>query len=211
MNKAFIFDMDGVLIDSEVIYLNSLVKYLNTLGINTCVDELSIVTGMKLDAISDYLIKTYSIENVGVEEMMYMQDKYFDIEAALKPLKSMEGLEAFLDELKFKNKRIALASSSDRVWIDTVVDSLNIRHYFDVIISGESVIHSKPNPEIFIKAAKLLQCEVKECIVIEDSINGIQAGIDAGMFVIGFKGSLIKQNTSKANIEVKSFQEISIP
>lgn len=210
MNKAYIFDMDGVLIDSEVIYLKSLVKYLKTLDVDASVKELSIVTGMKLEAITKHLQTQYHLEHVCAEEMMRMQDIYFDQEVELEPLQCMDGLIEFLERLKAKGKKIALASSSDEVWIQQVVDTLEIRKYFDIIVNGDDVTYSKPNPEIFHLAAKRLGCHANECIVIEDSVNGIEAGLQAGMYVVGYKGSQIQQDTSKANIEINSFEEIEI-
>lgn len=207
MIKAILFDMDGVLLDSEWIYLHSLKKLLKKMNIDADINELAVVVGMKMDAISTYLIQHYPIP-YSIKELSEYQDAAFDEEVLTSKLEPMTGLLAFLKLLKQKELKIALASSSEKTWITQVLDALKINEYFDLIVSGEMVTHSKPHPEIFLKAADLLGVSVNECLVIEDSVNGICAGKSAGMKVIGFKGSKIIQDTSYADIEVFSFKEL---
>lgn len=210
MIKAFLFDMDGVLLDSEDIYLRSLVKCLASIGICEDKHHLSDLTGMKSELITKTLMKRYDISDMSAEELMHLQDVYFDREVEKSELVSMEGLVDFLDALKAGNMKIALASSSDQAWISQVIDTLQIRSYFDVIISAEQITHSKPDPESFLTAASRLGVTPSQCVVIEDSQNGIMAGKQAGMLVIGFKGSVVWQNTSCADMEVHSFREIQL-
>lgn len=207
MIKAILFDMDGVLLDSEWIYLHSLKKLLKKMDIDADIHELAVVVGMKMEAISDYLIQHYPIPYT-VKELSDYQDAAFDEEVAISELKPMEGLIEFLKLLKENHMKVALASSSERTWISQVLDALDIDEYFDLIVSGEMVTHSKPHPEIFLKAAELLNVTIDECLVIEDSVNGICAGKAAGMKVIGYKGSKIIQDTSYADKEVYSFKEL---
>lgn len=207
MIKAILFDMDGVLLDSEWIYLHSLKKLLKKMDIDADIHELAVVVGMKMEAISDYLIQHYPIPYT-VKELSDYQDAAFDEEVAISELKPMEGLIEFLKLLKENHMKVALASSSERTWITQVLDALDIDEYFDLIVSGEMVTHSKPHPEIFLKAAELLNVTIDECLVIEDSVNGICAGKAAGMKVIGYKGSKIIQDTSNADKEVYSFKEL---
>lgn len=210
MNKAFIFDMDGVLLDSELIYYNSLNSYIKDLGVrdNLSYDDFSTYTGMKLDEISRNLKKRYKI-NKDILEISNEQNYYYDIELGkIEKLESMLGLKEFLDYLRIKGYKIALASSSDKAWVDRVLDELEVRKYFDVIVDGLQVANSKPKPDIFLFAANQLNVDAEQCYIIEDSVNGIQAGKNAGMFVFGYKGSQIIQNTSFADAEVNSFEEI---
>lgn len=207
MIKAILFDMDGVLLDSEWIYLHSLKKLLKKMGIDANINELAVVVGMKMEAISEMLIHHYPIPYT-VEELSDYQDAAFDEEVACCKLEPMAGLLDFLKLLKQNQMKIALASSSESSWIRQVLEALEIGEYFDLIVSGEMVTHSKPHPEIFLKAAELLGVRKEECLVIEDSVNGICAGKAAGMKVIGYKGSKIVQDTSKADIEVDNFKEL---
>ena len=123
-------------------------------------------------------------------------------------LTPMPHLITYLKYLKEKDMTIVLASSSDMHWINTVLDGIHVREYFDIIISGENLKHSKPDPEIFYLAAKQAGCKHDECMVIEDSVNGIKAGKAADMYVIGYKGSIIQQDTSKADKEIYNFCEL---
>lgn len=207
MIKAILFDMDGVLLDSEWIYLHSLKKLLNKMNVDADINELAVVVGMKMEAISNYLIQHYSL-SCSIKELSDDQDAAFDEEVEASALTPMEGLLDFLNLLKQNHLKIALASSSEISWITQVLDTLQISEYFDLIVSGDMVTHSKPHPEIFLKASELLGFKVNECLVIEDSVNGICAGKAAGMKVIGFKGSKIIQDTSNADIEVYSFKEL---
>lgn len=207
MIKTCIFDMDGVLLDSEVIYLTSLKKYLKTLGIDANIKELSIVVGMKMEDITHQLMNQYQIQGISEQDMINGQDYFFDEEVKNQKLECMEGLLDVLNFLKNQNITIALASSSERSWIDEVLQKLDIENYFEIIVSGDDVLHSKPNPEIFKLTAKMAKSNVQECIVIEDSKNGICAGKKAGMFTIAYKGSIIEQDTSLADVEVSSYAE----
>lgn len=208
MMKTVIFDMDGVLIDSEVIYLKSLQKYLKTLDIEEDLQTLSCLVGMNAKDITEKLQNTYHLHHISLEELMEKQDIYFDEELKETKLTPMPHLITYLEYLKAKNITLVLASSSDMHWINTVLDEINVRKYFDIIVSGESLKHSKPNPDIFYLAAEQAGCKHDECIVIEDSVNGIKAGKAANMFVIGYKGSIIQQDTSKADKEICDFCEL---
>ncbi|MEG2707171.1 MAG: HAD family phosphatase [Erysipelotrichaceae bacterium] len=208
MINTVIFDMDGVLIDSEVIYLNSLKKYLNSINIITEIEELIFVLGMSMKDISRGLIEKFGIKDISIEKLISGQNEFFDEEIHSTKLECMEGLIPFLTFLKENKCKTVLASSSDIVWITQVLSELSITQYFDLLIDGKQVKKSKPNPDIFNLAVEKIQCKKNECIVIEDSYNGINAAINAGIFVVGFKGSKIVQNTAKANTEVFSFESI---
>lgn len=208
MMKTVIFDMDGVLIDSEVIFLKSLQKYLKTLDIEEDLQTLSCLVGMNAKDITQKLQNTYHLHHIPIKELMEKQDLYFDEELKETILTPMPHLITYLKYLKEKDMTIVLASSSDMHWINTVLDGIHVREYFDIIISGENLKHSKPDPEIFYLAAKQAGCKHDECMVIEDSVNGIKAGKAADMYVIGYKGSIIQQDTSKADKEIYNFCEL---
>lgn len=210
--KTFIFDMDGVLLDSESIFVSSLQSYLKDQGIRdeVPVEVLAQFTGMKTDLISERLIETFHLKQTAAE-ISADQDRYFDAEVRRRGhLTPMEGLKSFLTALKKNGFQTALATSSDRVWVRYVLDELGVADCFDQVVTGEEVAVSKPAPDIFLLAAKRTSSLPKECVVIEDSMNGIRAGKAAGMFVIGYKGSEIWQDTSQADEEVNSFAEISL-
>ena len=210
--KTFLLDMDGVLLDSECIFVSSLQQYLKDQGVegDLSAEALSRFTGMKTDLISKCLQKEFHLPKT-IAELSKDQDLYFDEEVKRRGrLKPMEGLEDFLQRLRAKRLKIALATSPDRVWVRYVLKQLEVTDYFDTVVTGEEAKASKPAPDIFLLAAKRTGSDPCDCVVIEDSINGIRAGKEAGMYVIGFKGSRIWQDTSSADQEVERFAEIEI-
>ena len=210
--KAFLFDMDGVLLDSEKIFVRSLKRYLEDQGISEGIsqDRLSKLTGMKTDAISKQLMEEYGLHKE-LGELSQDQDVYFEKELEkIGALEPMEGLEEFLKSLKEKNFLLALASSSDKGWVHRVLTELRVEYWFDQIVTGDQVSVSKPEPDIFLLAAKKLGVKPEDCVVIEDSVNGIKAGKRAGMYVVGYKGSEIFQDTKEADEEIASFSQLNI-
>ena len=95
-----------------------------------------------------------------------------------------EGVNELIDYLKENDYKIALATSSDREKAEYLLELVKIKDKFDYIICGNDIVNSKPNPEIFLKAAENLKVEPKECIVIEDSKFGVKAAVNAGMKAI---------------------------
>lgn len=206
--KAVIFDMDGVILDSEYIYLKSLQKCLRALLYKEIpIDELSCVIGKNNYDITNYLLETYHI-NETFKNLSRLQNEYFDAEVEKIGIKEMDGLSNFLSYLKKIKCKIAVASSSDMKWILKVLKELRIYKYFDYIVSGDEVMHSKPNPEIFNIAVDRLGVQKYDIIIIEDSKNGIKAAKNAEIDVVAYKGSSIKQDTNEANYEVNSYDEL---
>ncbi|MEG0958323.1 MAG: HAD family phosphatase [Erysipelotrichaceae bacterium] len=209
MLKSVIFDFDGVVIDTEIIYLESVKEYLSTLGIQTTIQDIQYIVGMKMDAITKDLKKQFNLINYSLDELILGQRKVFNQKMESNEITLMTGLINFLNELRSRNIKCILASSSSRIYLCQLLSRFKIDEYFDRIISGEEVKKSKPNPDIFLKAIEESGIEKKDTIIIEDSVNGIRAGIRAGITVFGFKGSLLWQNTSEANFEVSNFRELS--
>ena len=123
-------------------------------------------------------------------------------------IQEMDGLTHFLQYLKSIGCKMAVASSSDMPWIQEVLNELNITRYFDFIVSGDDIEHSKPNPEIFNITADRLDIDKCDIVVIEDSVHGITAANKANIDVVAYKGSSIKQDTSNATYEVDTFMEL---
>ncbi len=90
-----------------------------------------------------------------------------------------------------------------------MLERLGISEYFDEIVSGEMVEHSKPAPDIYLKAAECVGLPTDSLIVIEDSVNGIRAGKNARIYTVGYKGSVVEQDTHEADVEVRDFMEIT--
>lgn len=211
MAKAVLFDCDGVLLDSEYQYLDSVSRYLRTLGREAGIEELAYLVGTDIRRITEQLKKDYHLEGYGTEELIRGQRalfyKEFYGEGKLSP---MEGLVAFLDRLRAAGIRMAVASSSPQEYVDYVLGQLKIGEYFEFALGRENVQRAKPAPDLYLEAMRRLKILPHEAVVIEDSQNGVAAGLASGAYVIAYKGSVVRQDTSGAHRTVFSFQEIGV-
>ena len=207
--KGIIFDFDGVITDSEVLYVDSVVAYLKGIGIDTVFSDVQHVIGQNMNDIAACLIEQFhlnlSIPEV-IEDSMNVYQKTFDYRRFMP----MDGLIEFLERCREKGIRMMIASSSDYDYLYSIMDHLQIRNYFEYVLSGADLHHSKPDPEIYNLAAEKMKISKDELLIIEDSVNGIKAGKASGIFTVGFKGSVIQQDTSQADKEVYSFKEIEL-
>jgi len=209
MLKAVIFDMDGVIIDSESIYLELERKLFKDLGLEISEEEHDSFVGTKADYMWTKIKEKYRLEP-SVEELVAMEYRlYFDHIASLGDLSPIPGVKELIESLHQKGVRLALASSNYMNVIEMVLDIFKLQKYFDVITSGEQVENGKPAPDIFLAALKQLGVKAEECLVIEDSENGVKAAKTAGIKCVGFKGmNLRNQDLSLADLVVSSFYEI---
>lgn len=211
MIKAVLFDCDGVLLDSEAIYLSSLSEYLRTLGRKAGMEELAYLVGTDIRNITEQLKKDYHLEDYETEELIRGQRelfyKDFYQEGRLHP---MEGLTDFLDSLRAAGVAMAVASSSSQAYLDYVLEQLNLEEYFAFAIGRETVKQAKPAPDLYQEAMRRLNILPQEALVIEDSRNGVLAGLASGAYVIAYKGSVVRQNTQEAHRTVFHYREIRL-
>lgn len=139
---------------------------------------------------------------LGEEKELIYRDLYFN------EVKSLEGLEYLLEQLKISGKLIAVASSAPLSNINFVIDTLNIRKYFNVIVDASMVEISKPNPDIYLKTAHLLGIKPLECLVFEDSHSGIRAALDAGMNVVAVATTHTKDELVYDLRKISDFREL---
>ena len=178
--KAVIFDMDGVIFDTERVYLEIWKSVFEKYGYKMT-KELYITvmgTGRK------NVIKTF-LENFGgdlpIEKMYEEKDNqlFYIIENQGIPLK--KGVKELFSMLKEKNYKIALATSAKRDRVEKQIKDKWLKESFDAIVCGDDVEKGKPSPDIFLKAAKEIDVEAKDCFVVEDSPAGIKAAFSGGM------------------------------
>ena len=183
MIKAIIFDMDGLMIDSERVTFECYQEILK--GMNLTMDEefYKTLLGKPLKGIYQRFYDVYGndfpIEDV-IKDVHALMAKRFETEAV--PIKT--GLKSLLEYLKENNYKTIVATSSNRDRVDTILSQAQITDYFDDSICGDEVTKGKPNPEVFLKSCQKLGVNVDEAIVLEDSEAGIQASYDAGIKVI---------------------------
>ncbi|TGK49745.1 HAD family hydrolase [Leptospira bouyouniensis] len=210
MKNLFIFDMDGVILDSEKIYLDMNQKWFHELGINLPIHIHQNYVGISAKIFWNFLKSEFKLK----DDIEY----YIELEKELKfktlsslDLKPTEYLIDFLDFLKMKHCKIALASSSLRKNINLILSKLKISEYFDFIISGEDVVLGKPNPDIFLKVSEYFECNVDHCVVIEDSTNGIKAAKAANMFCIAYYNpNSGNQDLTQADLIINNFRDKKI-
>ena len=183
MLKAIIFDMDGLMIDSERVTFECYQEILK--GMNLTMDEefYKTLLGKPLKGIYQRFYDVYGndfpIEDV-IKDVHALMAKRFETEGV--PIKT--GLKSLLEYLKENNYKTIVATSSNRDRVDTILSQAQITDYFDDSICGDEVTKGKPNPEVFLKSCQKLGVNVDEAIVLEDSEAGIQASYDAGIKVI---------------------------
>lgn len=208
--KAVIFDMDGVLIDSEPLYEQHLKTFLVTLGVSDPEKLQRSLKGKSSKDISAILIETFSLTHNLDELTQISRQAYLDYLNAQELLPPIPGAKELVEHLHRAGHPIALASSASNKRIKLFLDKLGLEQYFKLIASGEDVKRSKPAPDIFLLAADLLGKSPEECVVIEDAWNGVQAAKAAGMKCIAYSGSIHNSDDlSDADLIVKDFTALA--
>lgn len=207
--KAVIFDMDGVIVDSEPIHFESDKMIMRYYGKEITDEELFKYIGMpSIDMWEEVKVK-YGL-TAQIEEISKRQSYYKKLLVENRELEPFDGIIQLLDKLKSKKIRIGLASSSSREFIELMLSKLGLKGYFEAIMSGEDVENGKPAPDIFLKASEQLNVESSSCLVIEDSMHGVKAAKSAGMKCIGFKSpNSLNQDLSLADEVVDSIISIT--
>ena len=183
MIKAVIYDMDGVIIDSEPLWREALIHCFNKVGFDFTQDKCRVTQGMRLIEVVKYWYAQQPWQGKTIEEVE--QDILIKVtELIAEKGEAMEGVYQSLELFKNKGYKIALASSSASSLINVVLEKLNIKHEFEVIKSAEFLDYGKPHPDVFIKTAEELNVPAINCLVIEDSFHGVLAGKAAVMQVI---------------------------
>jgi HAD superfamily hydrolase (TIGR01509 family) len=207
--KAIIFDMDGVLVDSEPHHFKIEKKLFAKLNLNISDEEHSTYMGTATDLMWRTIVShkklTLNIKDL-VEQTILESKLHFSSQENLVP---MSGLVELLDKFHKKGLPMAVASSSGQEIIDIILQNTNLKKYFKYTVSSELVGGSKPEPDIFLHTAKLLGVKPGECVVIEDSANGIRAAKAAKMYCIAYNGvSSNNQDQSLADKQIVDFSEL---
>lgn len=178
--KAIIFDMDGLLVDSEPFWKQTHISVFKDYGITVTEEQLKLTTGRKTIEVMKYWLQKFGKDTAFAEEAA---EKNIDEMARIISEKAYPkvGVEYIVDFFAAKNLKLALASSSVQRLIDIVADKFSLRKKLNVICSAEFLPNGKPAPDVYLETAKLLKVEPEECLVFEDSTNGIKAAIAANM------------------------------
>jgi HAD superfamily hydrolase (TIGR01509 family) len=207
MIKAFLFDRDGIILDSEFAHINAVIKTFKKFGFKIKKSEHKIIIGRHPD---DYLPELKKKYDFSIEEFWKIENKlyykYFNKAPIFKEVVKLMG------KLKKKKYKIALTTSSDLKTTKMLLKRIEkLNNYVDIIVTKEDYTKSKPNPEPYLITAKKLKVKPSECVVIEDSITGMKSAKNAGMKCIVIPTKLTKkQDFKEADLIVNSAKDIDL-
>ena len=183
--KMLVFDMDGVLLDSEPLHASSMHRILREHGV-TEMPDASLTVGK-----SSYVIWTNLQEKYGVPgtpaTLLEQQYAYLLEEMAARNVPPSAGLVELLEDCKKRGMLLGVASSSNRVLVDGTLRHLGIGHYFDVTVAGDEIPEKKPNPAVYLKAIEKAGVRPEEALAVEDSSTGLLAASRAGIEAVGYR------------------------
>ena len=199
MKKGFIFDLDGVIVDTAKYHYLAWKKLANQLGFEFTKEQNELFKGVSRKRCLEILLEIGNREATQEEFDTWMVEKNVDY---LKYIENMDESEILpdvprvLEFLKENNIPIALGSASKNA--QPILEKVNLLHYFDTIVDGNNVTKAKPDPEVFLLAAKQLGVDASDCVVFEDAVAGVEAANAANMMSIGIgeKKYFLKHNLS---------------
>lgn len=205
MKKAILFDLDGLIVDSETLGIEVAMQVCGQLGIALTPLEQRAFIGVT----DEKFYRELFVERGVSFDVKEIVQKHFAIYENLLAIdcKSFLGASSLPKVLKSLGYKLAVVSGSTRHQIDIVLQSLDITNCFDVIVSCDDIATSKPSPEGYLTAAKMLDIHPEDCVVLEDAESGIKAGKQAGMRVIGVMNAGM-QSLAGSDIEVNNLRQI---
>jgi HAD superfamily hydrolase (TIGR01509 family) len=210
MIKTVIFDMDGVIVDTEPVHHFAYNTHFKQLNIDVSPEMYATFTGNSTKNIFEKLKAQFNLKEEVQTLVETKRNLFNDAFDNKEDLYLLEGVEDLIKELYNNGMQLVLASSSAKVTINRIFNRFGLHPYFSHIVSGEDFPKSKPHPAIFQHAAFLAKTPVENCIVIEDSTNGILAAKAAGIYCIGYDSLHSKmQDYSEADRIIKHFNELS--
>ena len=205
--KGFIFDLDGVIVDTAKYHFLAWKKIATELGIDFTLEHNELLKGVSRVRSLDIILELGNIEASQQDKDKWLIQKNEDYLSYLVDMNETEILPGVMKVLKFlkaNNQPIALGSASKNA--RPILEKTGILSFFDAIVDGNDVVNAKPDPEVFLHAARLLNVTNEDSIVFEDSVAGIQAANNAGMMSIGIGGASVLH---EADIVFNDFNQIS--
>jgi HAD superfamily hydrolase (TIGR01509 family) len=210
MIQTVIFDMDGVIVDTEPVHRYAYFQHFDELNIQVTEEMFTSFTGNSTRNTFQKIKTTFNL-NDDVEDLILRKRNLFnDAFDSKEDLYLLDGVEELIKDLYDNGMQLIVASSASKVTIDRVFRRFGLHSYFTHIVSGEDFPMSKPHPAIFEYAASLSIAPKENCIVIEDSTNGIIAANAAGIYCVGYNSEHSKlQDLSLADFVIQHFDELN--
>ena len=203
--SAVIFDMDGVIVDSEPYSMQALVDVLREYGIDPTEEELRRSYGRKItEDFRDYFTRHGVTADLDAA-VARKRARYHELAAG--NLRPFPGVLALLDRLRGNGYRVGLASSGDRDKVAFSMRALDLDGRFEIVVTGDDVGHSKPHPEVYLRAAERLGIDPGACLAIEDAPNGVRAAKRAGMRCLAVTNSVSREALEGADLIVASLSD----
>lgn len=209
MIQTVIFDMDGVIVDTEPVHRYAYFKQFEELNIEVTEAMYTSFTGFSTRNTFQTLKDQFQLEHE-VEDLIQRKRSIFnDAFDTKEDLELLEGVRTLIEDLHQNGIQLILASSASKVTIERVFNRFGLHDFFTHVVSGEDFPKSKPHPAIFEHAASLSVAPKESCIVIEDSTNGVRAAKAAGIFCVGYISEHSKdQNLDEADYIINHFNEL---
>ena len=208
MKHCVMFDFDGVIVDSERYALELLMRMLSSeFSLDITEEDAMHVIGYNTARTIGYINERYETA-IDVDDFVSRYPKYDNFYMDYPGIRPIDHAAECIGRLSSLGYKVGLVSSTRSLHILYALDRLRMVRLFDFIITGDMVSRSKPAPDPYLKGISFSGCQADECIVVEDSPAGVKAAKDAGIFAIGFKAASIRLDTSLADIEIGSYEEL---
>ncbi|MFH0748762.1 MAG: HAD family phosphatase [Candidatus Bathyarchaeota archaeon] len=209
MIQAVIFDMDGVIVESEHLHIQAEKQVLLKNGLELSSEDLHKYTGTTAKDMFTDIIRRYKL-NTTFEDMN-REKKTILLKLLDEETQPTKGVVDLIWKLQRKDIKLGIASSSDKDLIKYILRKLKLSNAFHSMLSSDDIIHGKPDPEIFLKSAQQLNTNPSVCLVVEDSTFGVEAAKKAGMKCLGYRNPQSgNQDLSLADIIIDDFSKVKV-
>ncbi len=210
MVKTVIFDMDGVIVDTEPVHHFAYHEHFKHLNIDVPAEMYASFTGNSTKNVYQRIKETFQLLDEVDGLVDYKRELFNNAFDQKEDLYLLPGVKELIEDLHNSGIQLVLASSSAKVTIGRIFKRFELYPYFSHIVSGEDFPKSKPHPAIFEKAAELSGTPKEQCVIIEDSTNGVKAANAAGIYCIGYDSEHSKlQDLSTADKIIRHFNELN--
>jgi len=206
--RALIFDMDGLMFDTESVYSQVGERVLSKRGRHFTLDLKRKIMGLTLPEVWSYLKNFNNLKDNVDDLVKEARQTFVDLLTQDTLLRPLPGLVELLSAASRVGLKLAVATSSEKRWVDLLLSRYNLQNYFSTIITSENINKGKPNPEIYLKAVAAVGYPAERCLVLEDALNGIKSAKAAGCLAVAVPNQYTKdQDFSLANLVVDSLAD----